>query len=101
MNIWVTLFFQGPQNWISTHLTEKGALIYSIRQISDYIYGDRSADEALELKAMYDYPTSAEQELKSFSKEQLNNFYNKWVEELRFSSNSSLQHEINKTEVMA
>jgi hypothetical protein len=50
---------------------------------------------------MYDYPTSPEQELKTFSSKELTAFYNKWVEELRFSSNSSLQHEINKTEVMA
>jgi len=101
MNIWVTLFYQGSDNWISTHLTEKGALIYSIGQISDYVYGGRTVDEALELKIMYDYPTSPEQELKTFSSKELTAFYNKWVEELRFSSNSSLQHEINKTEVMA
>jgi|TARA_E500000331_G_C16634570_1_gene445829 hypothetical protein len=101
MNIWVTLFYQGSEKWLSTHLTEKGALIYSIIQISDFIYGGRSIEQSLELKTMYDYPTSPEQELKSFSKQQLNNFYDKWIEELRISSNNSLQHEINKTEVMA
>tara|TARA_B100000131_G_scaffold311223_1_gene343819 strand:- start:1636 stop:1941 length:306 start_codon:yes stop_codon:yes gene_type:complete len=101
MNIWVTRFSESTETWVSTHLTEKGALMYSIGQISDYIYGDRDIDESMELKAMYGYPTSADEDLKCYSKEQLYTFYKVWLEEIEFSSNNMIQYQIHKTEVMA
>ena len=101
MNIWVTRFSESTETWITTHLTEKGALMYAIGQISDYIYGDRGLDMALELKTMYGYPTSADEDLKEYAKSDLHKFYKVWLEEVEFSSNNMIQHEIHKTEVMA
>ena len=75
--------------------------MYSIGQISDFIYGDRSVEQAAELKTMYGYPTSADENLESYSKEQLYKFYKVWLEEVEFSSNNMIQYEIHKTEVMA
>ena len=100
MNIWVTRFSESTETWITTHLTEKGALMYSIGQISDYIYSGRSLDEVQELKIMYGYPTLADEDLKEYSKEELCGFYETWVEEMKFSSNNTLQYEIHETEVM-
>ena len=101
MNIWVTRFSQSTETWVSTHFTEKGALMYSINQLSEYIYGGRGGEEAAELKTMYGYPTDADEDLKCYSKEQLIKFYKVWLEEVEFSSNNMIQYEIHKTEVTA
>ncbi len=101
MNIWVTRFSQSTETWVSTHLTEKGALMYAIGQISDYIYGERDYDQSLQIKAMYDYPTSADEDLKEYSKSDLHKFYKVWIKEVELSSNNMIQHEIHTTEVMA
>jgi|TARA_E500000331_G_scaffold182800_1_gene176151 hypothetical protein len=101
MNIWVTRFSESTDTWVTTHLTEKGALIHAIGQVSDYIYGDRDLDKALELKTLYDYPTSADEDLKEYAKSDLHEFYKVWRKEVQLSSNNTIQHEIHKTEVMA
>tara|TARA_Y100000592_G_scaffold91593_1_gene151986 strand:- start:535 stop:840 length:306 start_codon:yes stop_codon:yes gene_type:complete len=100
MNIWVTRFSESTETWITTHLTEKGALMHAIGQISDYIYGERDIDQATELKVLYGYPTSADEDLKHYAKSDLHKFYKVWSEEMKFSSNNMMEHEIHKTEVM-
>ena len=100
MNIWVARFSESTETWITTHLTEKGVLMHSIGQISDYIYGARDLEEASQLKTLHSYPTSADEDLNCYSRQQLHKFYKVWLEEIQFSSNNMIQYEIHETKVM-
>ena len=102
MDIWVTRFMvsNGGETWITTHLTEKGALMFSIEQLSDFAYGDNPVEVAEKMRLLHEYPTALNEDLSAYSKGQLHSFYNTWLREVDFSSNGVVQYEIHKTKVM-
>ena len=80
MKIWVVRSTYEYDHYVSTHLTDKGAYMKAIEQMSDYCCGGLDEDEMEEMaKGM---PTHPEADLKTHSREALRGYTSDWMEHM-------------------
>ena len=100
MNIWVVreTYLYDNDTYLTTHLTEKGALLRAIDCVREHVQNMHEEDEVKEWIEDGTIPGDPEEDLMCYSKEQLQGFIQKWWE---YSDvmNDTMQYEIHQTEV--
>ena len=100
MKIWVvrqTCLYDN-ESYVSSHLTEKGALITAIRTVREDLCDGFDADELEDMRP--GLPHSPEEDLMQYSSEQLNDIAKDWWE-YSWEINEAAQYQIYETQVVA
>jgi len=99
MNIWVVrqTFVQDGDSWVTTHLTEKGALMTAIDIVRDDLADGFDEDELEDYRP--GMPHDPHEDLKQYGKEQLRGIVQDWWE-YSFDMNDCVQYQIHETQVM-
>ena len=102
MNIWVVreTYLYDNDTYLTTHLTEKGALIRAIDAVREHVDGNHDEDEVKEWIEDGTIPGHPCEDLMGYSREQLQGLIQKWW---NYSDimNDTLQYEIHQTVVAA
>ena len=98
MKIWIamTQYLYDHDVHLSTHLTQKGALIEIISRMTEDLCSGIDEDELEE----YDMPHDPEEDLKDYSSEQLERKFSDWLEYMH-DMNEHMSYEWYETEVAA
>jgi hypothetical protein len=100
MNIWVVreTFMYDNDTYVTTHLTEKGALMRAIDCVREHVRQGLEEDEIKEYIEDGTIPTDPDEDLMCYSREQLQGLIQKWW---NYSDimNDTLQYEIHQTVV--
>tara|TARA_R110002049_G_scaffold186046_1_gene354299 strand:- start:1322 stop:1624 length:303 start_codon:yes stop_codon:yes gene_type:complete len=100
MNIWVvrqTCTYDN-ETYITTHITEKGALITAIKTVREDLCDGFDEDELEDMRP--DLPHHPEEDLMQYSSEQLNGIAKDWWE-YSWEINEAAQYQIYETQVLA
>ena len=100
MNIWVvrqTCTYE-HDTYLSTHITEKGALITANKTVREDLTSDFDEDELEDMRT--GMPHNHEEDLMQYSSEQLRGIVQDWWE-YSFYKNDHAQYEIHQTQVVA
>ena len=100
MNIWVVrqTFIYDNDTYVTTHLTEKGALMRAIDEVREHVHSNHDEDEVKEWIEDGTIPGDPEEELMCYSREQLQRLIQKWWEYSDIM-NDTIQYEIHQTTV--
>ena len=98
MNIWVLSGSYEGEQFASSHLTEKGALITAISQVRSDMVDGFDEDELEDFRA--GLPHNPEEDLMQYSSEQLRGIVQDWWE-YSFDINEQAQYQIYETQVEA
>ena len=102
MNIWVVreTYLYDNDTYVTTHLTEKGALIRAIDDVREHVRDNHEDDEIKEWIEDGTLPGVPDEDLMGYSREQLQRLIQKWWE---YSDvmNDTIQYEIHQTVVAA
>ena len=101
MNIWVArnTCLYSNETYLSTHITEKGALIAAIKTVrGDLFRDDWDEDELEDMRP--GMPRDPEEDLKDMTREQLRGIIEDWWE-YSFEMNEHGQYEIHQTQAAA
>ena len=100
MNIWVVreTYMYDNDTYVTTHLTEKGALMQAIECVREQIRNSYDDDEIKERIEDKSFPGHPDEDLKCYSREQLRRFIQKWWEYSDIM-NDTMQYEIHETMV--
>ena len=98
MNIWVVRqsCLYEHETYLSTHLTEKGALITAIKTVREDLTTGFDEDELEDMRARM--PHHPEEDLMQYGSEQLRGIVNDWWE-YGFDMNEHAQYQIHQTQV--
>ena len=100
MNIWVVreTYMYDNDTYLTTHLTEKGALLRAIDCVREHVENNHEEDEVKEGIEDGTIPGEPDEDLMGYSREQLQTLIQKWWE---YSDvmNDTIQYEIHQTEV--
>ena len=100
MNIWVvrqTCLYDN-ESYVTSHLTEKGALITAIKQVREDMCDGFDEDELEDMRP--GMPHAHEEDLMQYSSEQLNSIVDDWWE-YSWDINEQAQYQIYETQVEA
>ena len=102
MNIWVVreTFLYDNDTYLTTHLTEKGALIQAIECVREDVRNNHADDEVKECIENGTMPGDPDEDLMCYSSEQLRRFIQRWWEYSEMM-NDTMQYEIHETVVAA
>jgi hypothetical protein len=98
MNIWVvrqSCLYEN-ETYLSTHLTEKGALITAIRTVREDLTDAFDEDELEDMRP--GMPHHPKEDLMQYGSEQLRGIVNDWWE-YGFDMNEHAQYQIHQTQV--
>jgi len=95
MNIWVFVVRSLDDTWATTHLTEKGALLAAITDVTEYLSVDHSYFESTEDEKTY--PKWRHEELKAMPRAELWKVLHDWWE--RTWDHHNYVAEVVKTQV--
>ena len=102
MNIWVVreTYLYDNDTYLTTHLTEKGALLQAIDDVREHVRNNHEDDEIKEWIEDGTLPGVPDEDLMGYSREQLQSLIQKWWE---YSDvmNDTIQYEIHQTVVAA
>jgi hypothetical protein len=100
MNIWVVrnTCLYSNETYLSTHITEKGALITAIKVVRGDLVDGFDEDELEDIRP--DMPHNPEEDLMQYSSEQLRGIVQDWWE-YGYEMNEHGQYEIHQTQVAA
>ena len=102
MNIWVVreTYLYDNDTYLTTHLTEKGALLQAIDDVREHVRNNHEDDEIKEWIEDGTLPGEPDEDLMGYSREQLQRLIQKWWE---YSDvmNDTIQYEIHQTVVAA
>jgi len=102
MNIWVVreTYLYDNDTYLTTHLTEKGALLQAIDDVREHVRNNHEDDEIKEWIEDGTMPGEPDEDLMGYSREQLQRLIQKWWE---YSDvmNDTIQYEIHQTVVAA
>ena len=100
MNIWVVrqTCLYDHETYVSSHLTEKGALITAIKTVREDMVGGFGEDELDDYRP--DMPHDPEEDLMQYSSDQLRGIVQDWWE-YSFYINEHAQYQIYETQVEA
>ena len=100
MNIWVVrqTCLYDHQSYVTTHLTEKGALITAIKTVREDLCDGFDGDELQDMRA--GMPHNHDEDLMQYSSEQLRGIVQDWWE-YSFDINEHAQYQIYETQVEA
>ena len=100
MNIWVVreTFMYDNDTYLTTHLTEKGALLQAIDCVREQVENNHEEDEVKECIEDGTIPGEPDEDLMGYSREQLQRLIQKWW---NYSDimHDTLQYEIHQTVV--
>ena len=92
MNVWIVLTTFESEQTVTAHLTEKGAFLYAIEDVVQYLgidekYFANSDDEA-------EYPEWQSETLKKMKRTELSCVYGDWCERLwdNYEYNTNIEH---------
>ena len=100
MNIWVvrqTCLYDN-QSYVTSHLTEKGALVTAIKTVREDLCDGFDEDELEDMRP--DLPHNHEEDLMQYSSEQLYGIVEDWWE-YSYHINEQAQYQIYETQVQA
>mgnify|MGYP003628535259 CR=1 FL=1 len=100
MKIWVvrqTCLYE-HDTYLSTHITEKGALITAIKTVREDLCDGLDEDELEDMRA--GMPHDYEEDLNQYGREQLRGIVQDWWE-YSWDMNEHAQYEIHQTQVAA
>jgi hypothetical protein len=102
MNIWVVreTYLYDNDTYLTTHLTEKGALMQAIDCVREHVQTNYDEDEIKERIEDGTLPRHPDEDLKCYSREQLRRFIQEWWEYSDIM-NDTMQYEIHETVVTA
>jgi len=80
MNIWIVLTRMDSEQYVTAHLTEKGAYLTAINEVVDYLGIDEGYFESPEDEE--EYPEWRGQALKQMKRNELCGIYGEWCERL-------------------
>ena len=100
MNIWVVrqTCLYDHDTYVSTHMTEKGALITAIRAVREDLCDGFDEDELEDMRE--GMPHNHEEDLMQYDSKQLRGIVNDWWE-YSFDINEYAQYQIHQTQVEA
>ncbi len=100
MNIWVVreTYLYDNDTYVTTHLTEKGALIRAIDAVREHVENNHDEDEVKEWIEDGTMPGDPGEELMCYSRDQLQRLIQKWWEYSDIM-NDTIQYEIHQTTV--
>ena len=99
MNIWVvrqTCTYE-HDTYLSTHITEKGALITAIKTVREDMVDGLDEDELEDMRP--GMPHNCEEDLMQYGREQLRGIIQDWWE-YSYHINEHAQYEIHQTQVV-
>ena len=98
MNIWVVrnTCLYSNETYLSTHITEKGALVTAIKVVRGDLVDGFDEDELEDMRP--DMPHHPEEDLMQYSSEQLRGIVQDWWE-YGYEMNEHGQYEIHQTQV--
>jgi len=102
MNIWVVreTYLYDNDTYLTTHLTEKGALLRAIDCVREHVENNHDEDEVKEWIEDGTMPGDPCEDLMGYSREQLQGLIQKWWDYSDIM-NDTLQYEIHQTVVAA
>ena len=102
MNIWVVreTYLYDNDTYLTTHLTEKGALLQAIDDVREHVRNNHEDDEIKEWIEDGTLPGVPDEDLMGYSREQLQRLIQKWWEYSDIM-NDTMQYEIHQTVVAA
>ena len=102
MNIWVVreTYLYDNDTYLTTHLTEKGALIQAIECVREHGRNSHDDDEVKECIENGTMPGDPDEDLMCYSSEQLRRFIQRWWDYTNVM-NDTMQYEIHETVVAA
>ena len=102
MNIWVVreTYLYDNDTYLTTHLTEKGALIQAIECVRENIRNTMDEDEIKERIEDESFPGHPDEDLMCYSSEQLQRQIHHWWDYSNVM-NDTMQYEIHQTVVTA
>jgi len=80
MNVWIVLTRMESEQYVTAHLTEKGAYLTAINEVVDYLGIDEGYFESPEDEE--EYPEWRGQALKQMKRNELCGIYGEWCERL-------------------
>jgi len=80
MNVWIVLTRMDSEQYVTAHLTEKGAYLTAINEVVDYLGIDEGYFESPEDEE--EYPEWRGQALKQMKRNELCGIYGEWCERL-------------------
>ena len=100
MNIWVVreTFMYDNDTYITTLLTEKGALLQAIDCVREHVRSSSDEDEVKEYIENGTIPGDPDEDLMCYSSEQLQRLVQKWWDYSNVM-NDTMQYEIHQTVV--
>ena len=100
MNIWVVrnTCLYSNETYLSTHITEKGALITAIKTVREDLTDAFDEDELEDMRP--GMPHNYEEDLMQYSRQQLQRIVQDWWE-YSFDMNEHGQYQIHQTQVTA
>ena len=100
MKIWVVrqTCLYDHDSYVSTHMTEKGALIAAIRAVREDLTGAFDEDELEDMRP--GMPHNYEEDLMQYDSKQLRGIVSDWWE-YSFHMNEHAQYQIHQTQVEA
>ena len=102
MKIWVVreTYLYDNDTYLTTHLTEKGALMQAIECVREHVRSHTAEDEIKEYIEDGTIPGHPDEDLKGYSSEQLQRIVHKWWDYSNVM-NDTMQYEIHQTVVTA
>ena len=100
MNIWVVrqTCLYSHETYLSTHITEKGALITAIKAVREDLTGGIDEDELEDMRP--GMPHDPEEDLMQYGSDQLRDIVSEWYE-YSFDMDEHSQYQIHQTQVEA
>jgi hypothetical protein len=80
MNVWIVLTRMDSEQYVTAHLTEKGAYLTAINEVVDYLGIDE--EYFADIEDEKDYPEWRRETLKGMKRNELSGVYGEWCERL-------------------
>jgi|TARA_R110002020_G_scaffold187156_1_gene385324 hypothetical protein len=80
MNVWIVLTRMDSEQYVTAHLTEKGAYLTAINEVVDYLGIDE--EYFADIEDEEEYPEWRGQALKQMKRNELSGVYGEWCERL-------------------
>jgi|1_EtaG_2_1085319.scaffolds.fasta_scaffold161376_2 hypothetical protein len=94
MKVWVLRSSFQDDHYAQTHMTEKGVLMGAVQEVSEYMYNGYDDDEIEDFER--GWPTSFNEDLNRYTREQLRGFLSEWWECL-FDAGANVEYQIYQT----
>jgi hypothetical protein len=80
MNVWIVLTRMDSEQYVTAHLTEKGAYLTAINEVVDYLGIDE--EYFADIEDEEEYPEWRRETLKGMKRNELSGVYGEWCERL-------------------